>query len=78
MARQVAVDLTKAVGCRAASFNESDLLNCFANDYSYENWFERLLNFYVDKGDAVILISSIGTSKNIINGANWAKKMNCQ
>lgn len=74
MASHVAVDLTKAAGCRAITFNEADLLTCFANDYGYENWVEKALNFYADKGDVVILISSSGTSKNIINGANWAKQ----
>ena len=74
MASHVAVDLTKAAGCRAITFNEADLLTCFANDYGYENWVEKALNFYADKGDIVILISSSGTSKNIINGANWAKQ----
>ena len=74
MASHVAVDLTKAAGCRAITFNEADLLTCFANDYGYENWVEKALNFYADKGDVVILISSSGTSKNIIKGANWAKE----
>ena len=74
MASHVAVDLTKAAGCRAITFNEADLLTCFANDYGYENWVEKALNFYADKGDVVILISSSGTSKNIVNGANWAKQ----
>jgi D-sedoheptulose 7-phosphate isomerase len=74
MASHVAVDLTKAAGCRAVTFNEADLLTCFANDYGYENWVERALNFYADKGDIVILISSSGTSKNIVNGAIWAKQ----
>ena len=67
MASHVAVDLTKAAGCRAVTFNEADLLTCFANDYGYENWVERALNFYADKGDVVILISSSGTSKNIVS-----------
>lgn len=74
MASHVAVDLTKAAGCRAITFNEADLLTCFANDYGYEYWVEKALNFYADKEDIIILISSSGTSKNILNGANWAKK----
>ena len=74
IASHVAVDLTKASGCRAVTFNEADLLTCFAHDYGYENWVERALNFYADKGDVVILISSSGTSKNIVNAAIWAKQ----
>lgn len=73
MASHVAVDLTKAAGCRAITFNESDLLTCFANDYGYEKWVEKAFEFYADKGDTVILISSSGTSPNIIKGAEWAK-----
>jgi len=74
MASHVAVDLTKAASCRAITFNESDLLTCFANDYGYEKWVERALNFYADKGDVLIVISSSGTSPNILNGAKWAKE----
>jgi len=32
------------------------------------------IEFYLDKGDTFILISSSGNSKNIINAANIAKK----
>ena len=52
------------------------MLTCFSNDYGYENWVAKAIEFYADTGDLVILISSSGTSKNIINGAT-IKKMNC-
>lgn len=75
MASHVAVDLTKTVKCRSVNFNEADLITCFANDYGYENWVEKALEFYADKGDLVILISSSGSSMNIIKGARKAKEM---
>ena len=75
MASHVSVDLTKNAGIRCINFNEADLLTCFANDYGYEEWVKRSLVFYADKGDLVILISSSGSSKNMINGAKFAKKM---
>ena len=75
MASHVTVDFTKAAGIRAVNFNEADLLTCFANDYGYEHWVSRALEFYADYGDMVILISSSGKSPNIINGANYAKEM---
>ena len=59
---------------RCINFNESDLITCFSNDYGYENWMKEAVNFYGDKGDVIILISSSGQSKNIINAANEAKK----
>ena len=75
MASHVSVDLTKAAGIRAVNFNEADLLTCFANDYGYENWVAKALEFYADEGDLVILISSSGQSLNMIYGAKQAKEM---
>ena len=75
MASHVAVDFTKAAKIRAVNFNEADLLTCFANDFGYENWVSKALEFYADQGDLVILISSSGKSQNILNGAKKAKEM---
>jgi D-sedoheptulose 7-phosphate isomerase len=75
IASHVSVDFTKAAGMRATCFNESSLITCFANDYGYENWVARALEFYADKNDMVFLISSSGGSKNITNGARQAKEM---
>ena len=75
MASHVAVDLTKFLKIRAVNFNEANLLTCFGTDYGYENWVSEALKAYAIKGDLVILISSSGQSKNILNGATIAKKM---
>ncbi len=75
MASHLSVDLTKAAGMRAINFNEADLLTCFANDYGYENWVARALEAYADSNDLVVLISSSGNSKNIINGVAQARTM---
>ena len=78
MASHVSVDLTKICKIRAINFNEADLLTCFANDYGYENWVKKALYSYADKGDLLICISRSGKSKNIINGAKFAKKIGCK
>ena len=75
MASHVAVDLTKQAGIRTVNFNEADLITCFANDYGYENWVAKCLEFYGDEGDLAILVSSSGKSKNMVNAAIQAKKM---
>tara|TARA_B100001123_G_C14857731_1_gene846716 strand:+ start:31 stop:615 length:585 start_codon:yes stop_codon:yes gene_type:complete len=74
----VSVDLTKVVGVKAINFNEADLLTCLSNDYGYERWVEKALEFYSNKGDLVILISSSGSSKNIVLGAKKAKQLGLQ
>jgi len=74
MASHVSVDLTKSAGIRAISFNEPDLITCFANDYGYEEWIKKAIEFYSDPGDIVILISSSGRSQNIIDAADFSRK----
>jgi len=75
MASHVAVDFTKQGGIRTVNFNEADLITCFANDYGYENWIAKAVEFYGDEGDMVILISSSGSSTNMVNTAQTAKQM---
>lgn len=78
IASHCAVDLTKNGGVRAVNFNEADLITCFANDYGYENWVSRAIEFYGDNGDVAILISSGGSSANMVNAANTANKFGMQ
>lgn len=72
MASHCAVDFTKTAGIRAIDFNEADLITCLANDYGYENWVQKAIEFYADKGDVIVLISSSGKSPNMVNAAKWA------
>ena len=44
-ASHVSVDLTRNANVRAVNFNEADLLTCFSNDYGYERWIEKVLEF---------------------------------
>jgi len=74
IASHFSVDMTKNGGIRCINFNESDLLTCFSNDYGYENWVLKAIEFYSDKGDTVILISSSGESQNMINAAKLLKR----
>jgi D-sedoheptulose 7-phosphate isomerase len=76
MASHVSVDLTKNAGIRCINFNEADLITCFANDYGYEKWVGKAVEFYGDEGDVFIGISSSGSSNNIINGCRAAREKN--
>jgi len=67
------VDLTKNAGLRCVNFNEADLITCFANDYGFERWVEKAIDFYGDEGDLLIVISSSGNSKNMLNGVKAAR-----
>lgn len=73
-----AMDLANQLGVKAYSVNDGSFITAAANDFGYENIFERYLNLYAGKGDLLICISSSGKSKNIINAAILAKKIKCK
>ena len=74
IASHVSVDLTKNAKIRTVNFNESDLITCFSNDYGYERWIEKAVDFYADKNDTLVLVSSSGKSMNMVNACKAAKR----
>lgn len=74
IASHFSVDITKNAKIKCSNYNESDLITCFSNDFGYENWIKKALDYYAFKDDIMILVSSSGRSKNIINAAKFAKK----
>tara|TARA_B100000900_G_scaffold377105_1_gene360282 strand:+ start:115 stop:681 length:567 start_codon:yes stop_codon:yes gene_type:complete len=74
IASHFSVDLTKNANIRCTNYNESDLITCFSNDFGYEKWIEKAIEFYGDEGDSVILISASGNSPNMLNGAKICKQ----
>ena len=73
IASHFANDLSNTAKIKTLSFDNSAHLTCFANDYGYENWVKKALTFYADKGDLIILISTSGNSKNMINAAKYCR-----
>ncbi|QWR78915.1 SIS domain-containing protein [Candidatus Magnetomonas plexicatena] len=77
IASHMAIDFWKNGRIKATAFNDSSLLTCIANDYGYEYVFEKPIEMFADNGDVLIAISSSGSSKNILNGADMAVKKTC-
>lgn len=75
-ASHIAQDMTKRGNKRALSFTDPSMLTCFMNDFGVEEAYSKYLEYYADPDTFVILISSSGESKNIINAAEWCKNNN--
>ena len=76
IASHVSVDFAKVAKVNCSTFNNANLITCFANDYGYDNWVVEAIKAYSSKKDLFILISSSGTSKNIVNAAQYCKENN--
>jgi D-sedoheptulose 7-phosphate isomerase len=60
-------------GKRALCFSDGARMSCYANDYGYDKAFSQFIKEFADKNSLVILISSSGNSKNILNCADYCK-----
>jgi len=74
IANHASLDFTKQAKIKSVNFNESTLITAFANDFGYENWLTKAIEYYGEQNDTLILISSSGQSSNIINAAKHANQ----
>ena len=74
IASHVSVDFTKVAGIKSQTFNNSNIITCFSNDYGHDNWVKEAIKAYCSKEDLFIIISSSGKSLNMINAAKYCKK----
>jgi D-sedoheptulose 7-phosphate isomerase len=52
----------------------NELITAISNDFSYDKIFSKQLEYLAKKDDLLILISSSGNSKNIVNALKYCKK----
>ena len=69
-----ATDMTKNGKIKVQVFNDPNLITCFSNDYGFDNWITKTIEYYGDRNDLVILLSASGESRNLINAAKYCKK----
>jgi len=74
IANHASLDFTKQGKVKSVNFNESSLITAFANDFGYENWIQKAVEFYGESGDTLVLISCSGTSENVVRAAKYAAK----
>ncbi len=55
--------------------SDSAAITCIANDYSFEEIFERQVRAFVREGDVAIAFSTSGRSPNVVRGLAAAKEL---
>jgi D-sedoheptulose 7-phosphate isomerase len=73
IASHFSMDLTNNTNIKCISYNDPAIITCYSNDFGYENWIGRAIAKYGKKNDLLILISSSGESKNLLNAIKSAK-----
>ncbi|MFC2100983.1 SIS domain-containing protein [Bacteroidota bacterium] len=68
------IDFMNACMIKAFPITDNSQITCFANDYGYENVYRKPLEIMFQEGDALIAVSSSGSSKNIVNASQTASE----
>ena len=74
IASHFTIDLLKNAKIKCVNFNEASTITCLSNDFGYENWVKKSIEYNSDSNDMVIIISSSGESKNMINACKYSLK----
>ena len=78
MANDLGFDVLKKTNkntFRIISLNDnSSVITAIANDTGYDNIFLNQLKIHFKKDDKILIFSASGTSKNLVDAANWVKK----
>lgn len=76
IASHISQDYTKKLNKKSFSFSDPSRLTCYINDYGMEKAYEQFLKEFCETDTLVILISSSGESKNILNCAKYCLENN--
>ncbi len=68
----LAQDILNKLQIKSFFCSDTALLTCMANDFGYENIYQKPLSKFMEKNDLLIAISSSGNSANILNAAELA------
>lgn len=72
IASHMAIDFWKNLKIEALSFSDSSLLTCISNDFGYDYVFAKPIEFFANKKDTLVSISSSGKSENILKAVSVA------
>ena len=74
LASHAATDFTKQAKITSIAFNDHNLITALSNDFGYEEWVLKAIEYYTNPNDMVIFISVSGESRNLVNALEYAKK----
>ena len=73
LASHAATDFTKQAKITSIAFNDHNLITALSNDFGYEEWVLKAIEYYTNPNDMVIFISVSGESPNLVKAVEFAK-----
>ena len=76
VASHISQDYMKFHKKKVSILSDPSMITMLANDFGYRKAYKKFLEYYVEKDTLVIIMSSGGESKNMINCVNWCEENN--
>ena len=73
VASHISQDYMKFDNKRVSILSDPSMITMLSNDFGYDKAYEKFLEYYVEKDTLVIIMSSGGESKNILNCLEWCE-----
>lgn len=73
VASHISQDYMKFHRKKISILSDPSMLTMLTNDFGYENAYQKFLEYYVEKDTLVIIMSSGGESKNMLNAQEWCE-----
>ena len=76
VASHISQDYMKFKGKRVSILSDPSMITMLSNDFGYKKAYQKFLEYYVEEDTLVIIMSSGGESKNMVNCVNWCEDNN--
>ena len=73
VASHISQDYMKFHGKKVSILSDPSMLTMLTNDFGYENAYQKFLEYYIEDDTLVIIMSSGGESKNMLNCQEWCE-----
>ena len=70
VASHISQDYMKFKGKRVSILSDPSMITMLSNDFGYKKAYQKFLEYYVEEDTLVIIMSSGGESKNMVNCVN--------
>ena len=76
VASHISQDYMKFHGKKVSILSDPSMITMLTNDFGYDDAYKKFLEYYVEKDTLVVIMSSGGESKNMLNCVDWCEDNN--
>ncbi len=73
VASHISQDYMKFHNKRVSILSDPSMITMLTNDFGYDDAYKKFLEYYVEKDTLVVIMSSGGESKNMLNCVDWCE-----